>query len=112
MGLVNTGLEQLENGRQQQKNDPTKTVELRKMADQVEKTSTDAAALSIATPEVKTFSTRYASMTKDIAKNAREVADAHEKNDLSRLEKARAALNETLKLEDPLVDEINKFCGR
>jgi hypothetical protein len=110
MGVVNQGLMDIENSRQQQKHDPTKTVELRAMADIVEKSSTKASALTVTTPEVRDLVGRYAKMTKDVATEARSAADAHEKGDLVKLAEAQTKLNVALKQEDPLIDDLNKLC--
>lgn len=112
MNHINTGLTALENGRQQQKNDPTKTFELRAMADSLEETAKKTKDLSLATPELKALAQRYEAMTLQIAKDARGVAEAYEKNDVARLTKAQTTLNETLKLEDPIIDDLNKFCSQ
>ncbi|MBK6513852.1 MAG: hypothetical protein IPG04_06940 [Polyangiaceae bacterium] len=112
MAVVNEGFAQLENGRQQQKNDPTQTVELRAIADLVDKTANKASGLSAATPEVKSMAGRYAAMLKEVAKSSREIADAHEANDLARVEKGRMALNAALKNEDGIIHDLNTFCSR
>lgn len=112
VNVINAGLEQLENGQQQRKNDPTGSVELRAMATVMDQAAQSAAQLSLSTPELKTLANRYEAMTKEIARTARELADAADKKDLDRLSKAQNALNDALKLEDPLVDELNKFCSQ
>lgn len=112
MGLVNQGLADLENSRQQQKNDPTRTVELRAMADSMEKTSETASKLPITDPEVRGLAQRYGAMARDISARARAVADAHEIKDLVLQTDARTKLNDALKLEDPLVDELNTLCSQ
>jgi len=112
VSVINAGLEQLENGQQQRKNDPTGTVELRAMAAVMDQAAVSTAKLSLATPELKSLANRYEAMSKDIAKNARELADAAEKKDLDKLGKAQNALNDALKLEDPIVDDLNKFCSQ
>ena len=111
ISAVNGGLTQLEAAQQQVKNDPTRTNELRSMADVMDKTAVDTAAIELTTAELKQLSQRYQTMAKDTAKNAREVAIAYEKHDAEGQRKAQIALNDALKLEDPIIDDINKFCG-
>lgn len=111
VAAVNSGLGELESGQQQVKNDPTRTTELRAMADVMEKVAGTAAGIELTVPELKQLSQRYQAMAKDTAKNAREVALAYEKHDAEAQRKAQTALNDTLKLEDPIIDELNKFCG-
>lgn len=110
--VVNQGFEQLENGRQQQTNDPTKTTALRAIADLMDQTGAKASQLNASTPEIKSLAGRYAAMLKEVSKTSREIADAHEANDLARAEKAKAALNAALKNEDGIVHDLNSFCSR
>ncbi len=111
INVVNGGLQELENGQQQAKNDPSQSTELRVMADALDKAGAAAAQLELTVPELKAISQRYQAMARDVSKYAREVADAADKKDLDKLQKSRAQLNETLKLEDPIVDDLNKFCA-
>ncbi|MBL8744633.1 MAG: hypothetical protein JNK04_26170 [Myxococcales bacterium] len=111
INVVNSGLSELENGKQQAKNDPSQSTELRLMADALEKAGAAAAQLELTVPELKAISLRYQAMARDLSKHARDVADAAEKKDNDKLQKARGLLNETLKLEDPIVDDLNKFCA-
>jgi len=111
INVVNGGLQDLENGQQQAKNDPSESTELRVMSGALEKAGAAAAQLELTLPELKAISLRYQAMARDVSKHARDIADAADKKDLDKLAKSRALLNETLKLEDPIVDDLNKFCA-
>ena len=111
ISVVNGGLQDLENGQQQAKNDPSESTELRVMSEALEKAGASAAQLELTLPELKAISLRYQAMARDVSKHARDIADAADKKDLDKLAKSRALLNETLKLGDPIVDDLNKFCA-
>jgi chromosome segregation ATPase len=109
--VVNAGLKDLENGQQQAKNDPSHSAEVRAMAAAMETAAAKAAELSFTIPELRELSQRYQTMAKNVAKFAREIGDASDKKDMDALGKARTALNDALKQEDPIVDDLNKFCA-
>lgn len=109
--VINQGIGSLEKGQKQEKNDPTGTVELRAMADTADKTADAAAKLELTLPETKAIAQKYAAMAKDVAKAAREIADAAEKKELDRIAKGRSALTAAVEKEDPIVQELNKLCA-
>jgi hypothetical protein len=111
VGVINRGIGALEKGQKQEKNDPSGTLELRAMADTADKTADEASKLELSLPETKGIATRYAQMAKDVAKAAREIADAAEKKDLDRIAKGRTALTAAVEKEDPIVQELNKLCA-
>ncbi len=112
MGVINTGLDQIETSQQQLKNNPDRTVELRAMADALEKLAIDAGAVTLETPELRELSGRYQKMAKEAAVHARALADAEKEKKLEDVKKAKTALNDTFKLEDPIVSDLNKTCAR
>ncbi len=109
--VVNAGLKDLENGQQQAKNDPSHSAEVRAMAAAMEQAATKTAELSFTIPELREIAQRYQTMAKNVAKFARDIGDASDKKDMDALGKARTALNDALKQEDPIVDDLNKFCA-
>lgn len=109
--VINLGIGSLEKGQKQEKNDPSGTVELRAMADTADKTAEAATKLELTLPETKAIAQKYAAMAKDVAKAAREIADAAEKKDLDRIAKGRTALTAAVEKEDPIVQELNKLCA-
>ncbi len=111
VAVINRGIEALEKGQKQEKNDPSGTVELRAMADTADKTAEEATKLSLALPETKAIAQRYAAMAKEVSKAARDVAEAAEKKDLDRLAKARTALTGAVEKEDPILQDLNKLCA-
>lgn len=111
VGVINRGISSLEKGQKQEKNDPSGTLELRAMADTADKTADEAQKLELSLPETKGIAQRYGAMAKDVAKAAREIADAAEKKDLDRVAKGRTALTAAVEKEDPIVQELNKLCA-
>ena len=111
VGVINRGIGALEKGQKQEKNDPSGTLELRAMADTADKTADEASKLELSLPETKGIANRYGQMAKDVAKAAREIADAAEKKDLDRIAKGRTALTAAVEKEDPIVQELNKLCA-
>jgi hypothetical protein len=112
MGVINRGLDQIETSQQQLKNNPDRTVELRAMADALEKLAAEAGAVPLETPELRELSGRYQKMAKEAALHARALADAEKEKKLEDVKKAKTSLNETFKLEDPIVLDLNKTCAR
>jgi hypothetical protein len=52
----------------------------------------------------------YQKMAKDIAKAERDLAAAAQDRDAARRAASETALDGAVKQEDPLVDQINKYC--
>ena len=111
IGAINKGISDFGKSQKQEKNDPTGTVELRAMADVAEANAAETAKVSLTYPELKGLSQRYQDMSREIATHARAVAEAAEKKELDKMSKAQSALAEVLKKEDPLLEELNKFCA-
>ncbi|WP_437592585.1 hypothetical protein [Sorangium sp. So ce1000] len=84
--------------------------ELKSMADAMDKVAADASQVKLTTPELQKFSSEYQAMAKDVAKAARDLATAADANDAEKSNTAQAAIEKAIKQEDPLVDNINKFC--
>jgi hypothetical protein len=90
--------------------DPTGVADLRAMADAMDKVAADAAAVQLTIPELKKLRDDYHKMVKDIAKAERELATAAQERDTTRRGAAESTLDGAVKQEDPLVDQINKYC--
>ena len=90
--------------------DPTGLSDLRGMANAMDKVATDIGNVQLTIPEIRKFSTDYQKMVKDIAKAERDLAAAAEGRDQPKRSAAEIALDTAVKPEDPLVDNINKFC--
>ncbi|HSO00615.1 MAG TPA: hypothetical protein VLS89_20125, partial [Candidatus Nanopelagicales bacterium] len=107
--VINKGVQSLEKG-QKAGSDPTVAADLKAMADAMEKVAGDASQVKLTIPELQKFSTEYQTMSKEVAKAARDMATAAEAKDPEKINAAQAAMEKAVKQEDPLVDGINKFC--
>lgn len=107
--VINKGVQSIEKGTKVG-GDQGGSADLKAMADAMEKVAADAAQVKLTTPELQKFSTEYQAMAKDVAKAARELAAAAEANDHDKSNAAQEAIDKAIKQEDPLVDNINKFC--
>jgi hypothetical protein len=112
MGVINTGLDQIEANQQQLKNTPDRIAELRAMADSLDKLAENAGAVKLETPELRELSTRYQKMAKEASNQARLLAEAESAKKVDEVKKAKSALNDAIKLEDPIVADLNKTCAR
>jgi hypothetical protein len=107
--VINAGVVSLEKAPKNEA-DPTGVADLRAMADAMDKVSTDAGAVQLTLPELKKLRDEYQRMAKDIGKAERELATAAQERDATRRGAAESTLDAAVKQEDPLVDQINKFC--
>ncbi len=105
--VINTGVVSLEKA---PKNEADPTSDLKAMADAMDKVASDALGVQLTLPELKKYRDEYQKMAKDIAKAERELAAAAQDKDASRRTAAESTLDAAVKQEDPLVDQINKYC--
>ncbi|KYF53860.1 hypothetical protein WMF18_10920 [Sorangium sp. So ce315] len=107
--VINKGVQSIEKGTKAG-TDQGGSSELKAMADAMDKVAADAAQVKLTTQELQKFSSEYQAMAKDVAKAARDLATAADANDAEKSNAAQAAIEKAIKQEDPLVDNINKFC--
>jgi hypothetical protein len=84
--------------------------ELRALATEMDAIGKQAEAVPLSTPELQKLSQRYLELTKDIAMAARELADAVDAVDVEKSTKLQARMDDVVKKEDPLIEELNRFC--
>jgi hypothetical protein len=107
--VINAGVVSLEKAPKNEA-DPTGVSDLRAMADAMDKIAADAQNIPLTLPELKKLRDDYHKMAKDIAKAERELASAAQDRDATRRATAESTLDLAVKQEDPLVDQINKYC--
>ena len=107
--VINSGVVALEKAPKTE-SDPTGVTDLRAMADAMDKVAADAASVQLTLPKLARLRDDYHKMAKDIAKAERELASAAQDKDAARRTAADGALDAAVKQEDPLVDQINKYC--
>lgn len=107
--VINAGVIRLEKAPKNE-SDPTGIADLKAMAEAMDKVATDTAAVQLTVPELKKVRDDYQKMAREIAKAERELAKAAEDRNAPKRTAAEAALEAAVKAEDPLVDQLNKFC--
>jgi hypothetical protein len=107
--LINDGVSTVEK-LPKNETDPSGVSDLRAMAEAMDKVATDAGNVQLTLPELKKLRDDYQKMAKDIAKAERELAASALDKDTTKRNAAAATLDAAVKQEDPLVDQINKFC--
>jgi len=108
--VINKGVDSLNKASKTNSNDPTGTADYKTMADTMDAVAADAAKVELTVPDLKKLSQDYQAMAKDVAKAAREMVAAADSQDFAKVNTAKAAVEKAVKQEDPLVDNINKFC--
>jgi hypothetical protein len=107
--VINTGVVKLEKAPKNDA-DPSGVSDLRAMAESMARVAADAAGVELTLPDLKKMRDDYQKMAKDIAHAERDLAAAAQDRDAARRAAAETALDTAVKQEDPLVDQINKFC--
>jgi hypothetical protein len=107
--VINTGVIGLEKAPKNDQ-DPSGIADLKAMAASMDKVAENAAAVQLTVPELRKMRDDYQKMAKEIAKAERDLAAAAEERNAQKRAAAEGALDAAVKLEDPLVDQINKYC--
>jgi hypothetical protein len=107
--VINGGVVSLEKAPKND-SDPSGIADLRAMAEAMDKIAAETANVQLTLPELKKMRDDYQKMAKEIARAERELASAAEERNAGRRSTAEGTLDGAVKLEDPLVDQINKYC--
>ncbi len=107
--VINAGMANIEKVPKNEA-DPSGVSSLRALAEALDKVAADAAAVQLTLPELKKMRDEYQRIAKDIAKAERELAGAAQEHDAARRTAAEATLDTVVKEENPLVEQINKYC--
>lgn len=107
--VINAGVVKLEKAPKNEA-DASGVSDLRAMADSMDKVASDAGGVELTLPELRKMRDDYQKMAKDIARAERDLAASAQDRDASRRTAAEGALDAAVKQEDPLVDQINKYC--
>jgi hypothetical protein len=109
ISVINNGVQGLEKTPKTE-SDPTGVTDLKAMAETMDKVAAETGNVPVTMPEIKKLASEYQKMAKDIAKAERDLATAAAERDPPKRAAAEQALDTAVKQEDPLVDNINKFC--
>lgn len=107
--VINAGVQSLEK-QDKFEGDSSGIAALKAMADVLDKLAADAAKVQLTAPELQGYATEYQAMAREVSRSAREMAAAAEAKDEKKLGVAQATMERAVKQEDPLIDNINKFC--
>jgi hypothetical protein len=109
IGVINDGVMRLEstaNGMA----DSSGVGDLNRMADTMEETAASATNLQLTDPELVRLGAQYVTMAREVVRAARRMAIAAQTKEGTAMAAAHRDMETAVKREDPLVDEINRFC--
>jgi hypothetical protein len=84
--------------------------ELRTLADEMDVITKEAAAIAVTMPELKKLAGDYQAMVTEVSGAARDLATAVDNVDMEKMSAAQSRMDSAVKREDPLIEQLNKFC--
>jgi hypothetical protein len=109
IGVINDGVMRLESTTHGMA-DSSGIGDLNRMADTMEETAGIAAKLQLTDPELVRLGGEYVTMARDVVRAARRMGMAAQAKDATAIAAAHRDMEAAVKREDPLVDELNRFC--
>jgi hypothetical protein len=103
--VINAGIDELE-----KPHNLSPVARFRHMAEVMDGVGAKAAKVKLTRTELQKYAGTYMKMTRDVAKASRDMAAAVEAKDTAQVQSAKDALDEAAAREDPIVNEINRFC--
>ena len=110
VGAINEGVDKIHKSMGATPESGQSVAELRALALEMDGAAKLTEKVSLTTPELEKFSQRYLELTKDLATASRELADAVDAVDVEKSTKLQSRMEEIVKKEDPLVEELNRCC--
>jgi hypothetical protein len=110
VGVINAGVEKVQKGTSSAPDGGGAVSDLRALAEEMDGISKEAARVELSLPELMKLSKDYQAMATEVATAARELAGAVDNVDVEKMAKAQERMDQAVKREDPIVDEINKYC--
>jgi len=110
VGSINEGVDRIHKTMGGTPDSGQSVAELRALATEMDEVGKLSEKVALTTPELQKLSQRYVELTKDLATTARELAEAVDAVDVEKSTKLQGRMEEIVKKEDPLVEELNKFC--
>ncbi len=110
VSVINTGVDRVTKTLNTTPDSGAAVNELRSLADEMEAISAETKKVQLSMPDLQRISERYQKMVTDIAAAARELATAVDNVDGEKMTAAQTTLDQAVKREGPLVEELNKFC--
>jgi hypothetical protein len=109
IGVINDGVVRLESAAHGMA-DSSGISELNRMADSMEETARAASKVPLTDPELVRLGRQYVTMARDVVRAARRMGMAAQAKDATAIAAAQHDMETAVQLEDPLVDELNRFC--
>jgi len=108
--VINAGVDKVQKATGATPDGGNAVAEMRALADSMDVIAGEAAAVAVTIDELKTLSSEYHKMITEVAAAARDLATAVDDVDVEHMAKAQRRMAGAVKLEDPLVERLNKFC--
>jgi DNA repair ATPase RecN len=110
VGVVNGGVDRVQKNINTAPDGGTAVNELNTLATEMDAIAAETGKIEVTLPELQKVSKRYQTMVGEIAAAARELATAVDNVDRDKMNSSQEKLDQAVKAEGPLVDELNKFC--
>jgi DNA repair ATPase RecN len=110
VAVVNGGVDRVQKNINTAPDGGTAVSELNTLAGEMDAIAAETGKVEVTLPELQKFSKRYQTMVGEIAAAARELAAAVDNVDREKMNSSQQQLDQAVKAEGPLVDELNKFC--
>jgi capsule polysaccharide export protein KpsE/RkpR len=110
IAVINRGVEKVQKGTSGTPDGGAAVAELRALADEMDVISKEAAAIAVSLPDLKKLAADYQAMVTEVAAAARDLASAVDSVDMEKMTAAQTRMDNAVKREDPLIEQLNKFC--
>ena len=110
VAVINSGVEKVQKGTSGSPDGGTAVADLKALAQEMDEIGKEAARVELSLPELQRLGKDYQAMVTEVATAARELAGAVDNVDVEKMSKAQERMDQAVKREDPIVDEINKYC--
>jgi hypothetical protein len=110
VGVINTGVDKIQSVTRSAPDGGAAVAELRALATEMDNVAAEAKKVEISLPELKKFSDEYQALATELAKAARDLAEAVDNVDMEKMAKAQGEMDSVVKREDPLIQALNEFC--
>ena len=108
---INNNVARMEKIERSPRTDAGPTAPLLAMAAAMSKAEKEVGEIVFTIPKLKALSKQYSDMASDVSKGAHNFITAIEQIDAKAMGKAQRTLETAVKREDPIVEEVNTFCG-
>jgi uncharacterized protein YukE len=108
--VINNGVDRILKGMSGGTDGGAAVSELKSLAEEMDGIAAETGKVQISLPELQGLAKDYQGMVTEVATAARELAQAVDNVDVEKMGKAQTRMDQAVKREDPLVEQINKYC--